>query len=408
MSKYNYRDRRNKIYSQCQSPCVLIIGSWLEQKLNADVEYPYKQDPNMIYFTGLEEQDLTFVAEIDEKSIKETLFMNSRDLQKEVWVGKTLDFNEACDISGINNIKSNSEISDTVMKMNKTLVLHHLGNSDMIASFDKKKKGTELLESIRCVKDEDDIEKLKSSCLLSCYGHINAMRMTKPDMNEYYIDGVLMGYLRSRGCQRLAYPNVIASGDNANVLHYMKNNAQMNGGDLLLVDSGGELNNYASDITRTWPVNGKYNNAQKEIYNLVLKAQKACINKTRPGISIMELDDISRNIITEGLLDLKILKDSKDKKKFYPHSIGHWMGIDVHDCSSVDRNKPLVEGNVFTIEPGIYIKKSDDVPEQYKGIGVRIEDDILVTKDGYENLTRFAPREISDIEALVGSYWKNK
>jgi Xaa-Pro aminopeptidase len=240
------------------------------------------------------------------------------------------------------------------------------------------------------------------------------MKAGNASMWENNLSGLITGFLMWNGCERLAYPNIVAGGSNATTLHYEKNNCEIKDGDLVLIDAGGEYNYYASDITRTWPINGKFTPEQRRIYNIVLDAQEQCINAIKPGITIGELQKLSSEIITKGLIEVCILKgtfeenmEKQSYRQFYMHGLGHWMGIDVHDCSSVDRKTTTVEaGYVFTVEPGIYISKDAELPDgfdAYCGIGIRIEDDILVTDNGSLNLTRFVPKDPYIIEKMIGT-----
>jgi Xaa-Pro aminopeptidase len=238
---------------------------------------------------------------------------------------------------------------------------------------------------------------------LASEAHINAMRKAIPGLFEHNIASVFDSHFRN-GNSEHSYPPIVASGENACILHYTENNKELKNGDLLLIDAGCEINGYASDITRTFPVNGKFNDAQREIYDLVLSAQKSAIQSIRPGVSSNKPHETACQIITDGLIKLGIMKSPEDLTKFYMHNTGHWLGLDVHDVGSKLVNEEFREfksGMVTTVEPGVYIRRDDKIDPKYWGIGVRIEDDVLVTDTGNYVLTQKAAKEIDEIEQLM-------
>jgi Xaa-Pro aminopeptidase len=237
------------------------------------------------------------------------------------------------------------------------------------------------------------------------------MRATRPGRFEYEIEAELIHEFRARGCQSVAYPSIVAGGKNACVLHYVENNQQLNDGDLLLIDAGGELDGYASDITRTFPVNGRFSGAQRDVYQLVLNAQDAAIAATKPGNTFHDPHDAAVRVLAQGMLDLGLLQGSFDSvmeqesyKRFYMHRTGHWLGLDVHDAGEYKDGedwKKLQPGMMLTIEPGCYIRPADDVPAVFHNIGIRIEDDALVTAGGCDIITKATPKTIAEIEAVM-------
>jgi Xaa-Pro aminopeptidase len=237
------------------------------------------------------------------------------------------------------------------------------------------------------------------------------MRATRPGKYEYEIEAELLHEFRRQGCQAPAYTSIVAGGRNACVLHYVENNQRLNDGDLLLIDAGGELDGYASDITRTFPVNGKFSGAQREVYQLVLDAQAASIAATKPGNTFHDPHDAAVKVLAQGMLDLKLLTGTLDDvleqesyKRFYMHRTGHWLGLDVHDAGEYkdgDEWKKLQPGMVLTIEPGCYIRPADDVPAAFHNIGIRIEDDALVTADGCDIITAATPKTVAEIETVM-------
>ncbi len=419
MNLNEYLQRRNLLFSKLADNSVTIIGSWPEQKLNGDVEYVYKQNPNLYYLTGwMEPHTILILEKNNESNTKTTMFVPSKDPSMEVWTGKRNGPEGAVSKFGVDEAYDNTSFKD--MK-NQLMLIHSTiyydcpdnnsneWNSIMHMDINKIDLAP-IIELQRVKKTGYEVDVIRRSCQLSAKAHMLAMMSAHPGMNECQLDGLINGYLMWHGDKRLAYPNIVASGNNATTLHYDKNDDIMEDGELVLIDSGGELEYYASDITRTFPVNGKFTKEQAEIYQIVLDAQQSCIDYVKPGITVWDLHELSCRVIVSGLLKIGLLFGTIDDniknesyKKFYMHNIGHWMGIDVHDCKSVDRKTVKLEpGFVFTVEPGIYISNDSDVPDAYRGIGVRIEDDVVVTVNGCEVLSKDVPKEIPEIEKLVG------
>lgn len=271
-----------------------------------------------------------------------------------------------------------------------------------------------LLHEMRLFKDDDEIELMRQAGEISAQGHVRAMQFCKPGVMEYQLEAEILHHFTMNGCRQPAYSSIVGGGKNACILHYIENDQPLEDGDLVLIDAGCELENYAGDITRTFPVNGRFNEPQKAIYQLVLDAQAACIELCKPGVLWNDVHEASVRVLTQGLVDLGLLKGDVDKlieagdyREFYMHRIGHWLGMDVHDVGDykVDGEwRPLAPGMVMTVEPGIYIAPdNENVEPQWRGIGVRIEDDVLITVSGCEILTHSVPKEINDIEALMAN-----
>jgi Xaa-Pro aminopeptidase len=271
--------------------------------------------------------------------------------------------------------------------------------------------GSSLIGNLRLIKDSNEIEILKQACEISANAHIQAMKTVKAGMNEQFIEALYLYEFAKQGGRFPAYTPIVAGGDNACVLHYVDNNKELNNSDLLLVDAGCEYEMYASDITRTFPVSGKFSSEQLAIYNIVLDALHQATACVKVGNNVMDPQIITEKVITKGLIELGILKGDADKlykdgayKDFYMHKFGHWMGLDVHDAGDYMENDDFMSfkaGMVTTVEPGIYISKDADVEDKWKGIGIRIEDDILVTESGNINLTEKVPSDPKEIEALM-------
>ncbi|HMV55437.1 MAG TPA: M24 family metallopeptidase, partial [Rhodocyclaceae bacterium] len=268
-----------------------------------------------------------------------------------------------------------------------------------------------MVDEMRLIKDEHELATMRRAATISAGAHRRAMQATRPGRHEYEVEAELLHAFRRGGSEFPAYSSIVAGGANACVLHYVENDAMLNDGDLLLIDAGCELNGYASDITRTFPVNGRYSGPQRDVYQLVLAAQAAAIAEIRPGRHWNEPHDAAVRVLAQGLLDLGLLEGSLDGvleaasyRRFYMHRTGHWLGLDVHDAGEYklgDAWRPLVPGMMLTVEPGCYIRPADDVPQAFWNIGIRIEDDALVTADGCELITADAPKTIDEIEAVM-------
>ncbi|MGZ3712770.1 MAG: M24B family metallopeptidase, partial [Bdellovibrionota bacterium] len=293
---------------------------------------------------------------------------------------------------------------------------HHPNPRRGEKNFSKLVKVQDLLNPMRKVKDAAEIEIMRKNCKNTALAHKRAMEFTKPGQYEYQVEAEIEFWFRHGGAEDLAYASIVAGGNNATVLHYKTNRDQLRDGELLLIDAAGEMGNYASDITRTWPVSGKFSKAQKDIYDIVLRSQKEAIAAVKPGVRFLDIHKKAAEVIVDGLMGLGLLKGNRDEilsdrknyVNFYPHNTSHWIGMDVHDCGEYyladGTSIPLEAGNMLTVEPGIYIGEDrSDVPAEYRGIGIRIEDDILVTATGSENMTKDAPKEIAEIEAIVGT-----
>jgi Xaa-Pro aminopeptidase len=269
-----------------------------------------------------------------------------------------------------------------------------------------------VLDEMRLVKDAHEIATMRRAATISAGAHARAMRATHPGRMEYEIEAELLHEFRRHGSQFPAYWPIVASGPNACVLHYRENDRRMQSGDLLLIDAGCELDGYAADITRTFPVNGRFSGPQRDVYALVLAAQAAAVSEVKPGNGWNAPHDAAVKVLAQGFVDLRLCEgplervlETEDYKRFYMHRTGHWLGLDVHDAGEYKAAgdwKPLVPGMMLTVEPGCYIRPADNVPEAFWHIGVRIEDDVLVTATGCDVITAAAPKQIADIEALMG------
>jgi len=428
-----HRSRRDAVAEKLGDG-IAVIPAAVHRLRNGDSEYQYRQNSDFYYLTGFDEPEAVLVI-APARDERDTLFLRRRDRDAEIWTGKRLGVENAPTRLKVDAAFAIDELDD---KLGELLVgserLAYTFGSD--EAFDRKvhaaiaearyavRRGGKapieffepgsILHEMRLRKSPEEIEIMRSAGAISRLGHVAGMRATHPGIWEYELQAVIeYAYMRN-GAQSPAYTSIVAGGANATILHYNTNREQLRNGTLVLVDSAAELDLYASDVTRTWPVNGRFSPEQRAIYEIVLAAQKASIEEVRPGRSFRAYHDAAVRVLCEGLIDIGLLSGTLDDvianesyRDFYPHNTGHWIGLDVHDVGRyrdrADQWRTLEPGMVMTVEPGLYVQMDLNVPERFKGIGVRIEDDILCTASGPENLTPAIPKEIDEIEALVGT-----
>ncbi|NQV30664.1 MAG: aminopeptidase P N-terminal domain-containing protein [Candidatus Marinimicrobia bacterium] len=426
-----YRARREKLIKALGTGVAILKGA-PEQIRTNDTEYPYRQDSDFFYLTGYSEPGAACIINPSDKDHPFTLFVLPQDPKKEVWTGWRLSFDEAKTVYGADQVLDISSFESESLTALKSASKaysnlnhereHQHKMLDLVSQVRKEVQrnggGPEGLESIgaivhgmRLIKDDHEIELMQKASDISAEAHIKAMQACQPGMMEYQIQAIIESHFVFGGGSGPAYTSIVGGGDNATVLHYVKNRDTLANGDLLLVDAAAEFDMYASDITRTFPVNGKFTDAQKAVYAVVLKAQKAVVEASKPGVSFQELHDLDLRLLVEGMIEIGLLTGTVDEvitnetyTDFFMHKTGHWLGLDVHDMGKykVDGSSIILEpGMVFTVEPGIYINSKSKAPEKFRGIGIRIEDDILITETGNKNLTEAVPKEIADIEALM-------
>ena len=434
LSKIDFGQRR-KTFLQKLGNGVAVFASPPEGIRNGDVHHTFRQNSNLIYLTGFEEpHTLALFAGASKQPFH--IFVHPKDKTKEMWEGRILGPDRAKALVGAD--AASASIPDTdfdeafVAAMQEGDKLYYRLGQDPVMDVRilgllhraMRKLGRtgrplwpildpdEILGEMRLVKSKPEIDRLQRACDISAESHQNAMRIAKPGMYEYQIEAALFHSFRGNGAKRLGYDSIVASGPNACILHYRNNDRRMVEGDLLLIDAAGEFDFYTSDITRTFPVSGRFTEAQKEIYQAVLDAQKSCIAFAKPGKTMREIHAHAIENLTEGLRRLKILKGplaqlikNKDFLPYYPHGTGHWLGMDVHDAGryyqdEYQQARKLQPGMVFTIEPGLYFALDSKAPARYKGIGVRIEDDVVITPTGCRVLTSAVPKEVEEVEAL--------
>ena len=429
--KNRYSERRNKLGSMLPKNSAVVIAGASTQYRNADSSHAFRQDSNFWYLSGFNEAESTLVLLVNEKNnVQSIAFVPEKDELKEIWDGYRAGPEGAMKDHGFDLAFNNTEIDHRLPDLlaGHNQVFYPVGKSktldadiiEWIKSAKSKDRHSSAIDiadasskvgNQRLIKDEDEIKIMKKACQISAEAHVEAMKFVKSGMTEQEMEAFYQYEFSKRGGRFSAYTPIVAGGENACVLHYVENSKPLKDGELLLVDAGCEFELYASDITRTFPINGKFTSPQLAIYEVVLEAQAKSIEAISTNNNVMEAQIISEKVITQGLIDLGILQGSMEElhaagafKDFYMHKIGHWLGIDVHDAGDYMEDGDFMKfkpGMVTTVEPGIYISSSSNVDDKWKGIGIRIEDDILVTDDGNENLTAFVPSNPQEIEALM-------
>lgn len=411
---------------------VAIIPGAREATRSNDTNYRFRQDSDFFYLTGFEEPDAIAVVKPAETN-KYSLFVRPRDPEREIWDGRRAGVEGAVSEFGADAAfpiaDFNSKLREMLIDME--ILYYRLGvnreldetiireiaamrgvNRKPIHAPQTIVDPASIIHEMRVVKSPEELEIMQTAADIAAEAHVEAMKAARPGMQEYQIEALIEQIFRRRGAAGPAYTSIVGGGPNATVLHYINNDAELRDGDLLLIDAGAEYKGYASDITRTFPINGRYTKAQREIYDLVLKTQMSCVEMVRPGVTHDQLKQHSIEMLTEGMVELGLLKGEpeeliKEKKheQFYMHGLGHMIGIDVHDVGRYyfgEDSRPLEPGVVMTVEPGLYISpNTKDIPEQYLGIGVRIEDDVLCTNNGPRVLTNKVPKQADEIEALM-------
>lgn len=437
-----YLARRNKVAAQMRSDSIAILPGADTQSRNSDSEYPFRQNSDFYYLTNFSEPcALMALCKDDKGTVSFVLFNQPRNPDAEVWTGKRAGQVGACETFKADASYDIDTIDDVMPRLfaNKQVVYYPLGSD---TTFDLKvlkwlqdskrrflnKNSTEtpsvsfipdslvdvlpFIHELRLYKSDMEISYMQKAAQISAAAHLQLMQQCRAGQFEYQLEAIFNAHCLQSGCRSLAYNSIVAGGDNSCTLHYVANDNLLRDGDLVLVDAGGEYNNYASDITRTFPVNGKFSDEQKQIYNIVLDAQLAGIAQIKPGNTLNKVQEVIVEIIVNGLLKLGILKGDpkqliKDQayRRYYMHSSGHWLGLDTHDVGKYKIKgqwRKFQPGMVLTVEPGIYISNNfKEVDPKWHGIGVRIEDDILVTKKGHEVLSCGAPKQIEEIERAM-------
>ncbi len=434
ISKQEFARRRNNLMGQMEADSIAIVPSARELTRNRDTDYPFRQDSDFYYLTGFAEADAVLVLMPGRKKHGQyVLFCRDRDPAMELWNGYRAGPEGACDDYGADDAFPVSDIDDILPGLleGRERVYYAMGRNP---AFDQKvmqwvnvirskvRSGAHppgefldldhLLHDLRLYKSAAEIRVMRKAGKISAAAHIRAMQTCKAGWYEYQLEAEILHEFGRNGARFPAYSSIVGSGKNACILHYIENSGQLKKGELVLIDAGCELEHYAADITRTFPVSGTFSKEQKALYEVVLKSQLAAIKKIKPGNHWNQAHDATVKVITEGLVALGLLKGKVSTlikkeayKDFYMHRAGHWLGMDVHDVGDYkvdDEWRVLEEGMVLTVEPGIYVAPDNKkVAKKWRGIGIRIEDDVLVTRTGNEVLSGDAPKKINEIEALM-------
>ena len=431
-----YESRRRNFMNQMGDKSIAIIPSAEEVVRSRDTHFPFRQDSNFWYLTGFHEPNAMAVFIPGRAQGEFVLFCRDRDIDREIWDG----YREGPDGARANfgaddafPIDDLDEILPGLIEGREKVFFRIGQNVDLDRHLNQwldhirqqSRSGASvpgeivdpqhILHEMRLIKSSAEVKLMRKAAKISAEAHCNAMNIAKPGIHEYELQAEIEYHFARNGASGAAYSSIVGSGANACVLHYITNSKKTESDDLVLIDAGAEYQGYAADITRTFPVNGRYGEAQKAIYELVLKAQLAAIDLCRPGVKFNEPHEACVQIITQGLVDLGLLNGVVDQlikdrayMDFYMHRAGHWLGLDVHDVGEYKIDgadsewREFEPGMVTTIEPGIYIQANNEkVDARWRGIGVRIEDDVLITKDGHEVLTSAVPKTVADTEALM-------
>ncbi|SFZ76904.1 aminopeptidase P N-terminal domain-containing protein [Chitinimonas taiwanensis] len=433
-----HQARRAALNQQLQSG-LLILPTARVQNRNNDNDFPFRFDSSFYYMTGFHEPEAVLVMQLGSQP-KSMLFCQPKNELREIWEGFLYGPEAAREVFGLDEAYSIEQLDGKLLElMAGNAQLHFPVGAD--AAWDarlfklarqaagKVREAVETpnrfldvrpaIDELRLFKDESEIALMREAGRISSEAHIRAMRSTRAGQFEYQVEAELLYHFMQQGARSPAYGSIVAGGSNATCLHYHENNCRLQDGQLLLIDAGCELHGYAADITRTFPVSGKFSGPQKDIYQLVLAAMVASFEQVRPGVPRLAYHDASVRTLTQGLVDLNILQGTVDGlieqeayKQFYMHGTGHWLGLDVHDAGRykiAGQTRPLEAGMVLTVEPGLYFRPllADspasyvEVPEHFLHIGVRIEDDLLVTAEGHENFTALTPKTVAEIEATM-------
>lgn len=430
-----FADRRARLADKLHGS-ALLVASAPEHIRNGTVHHFYRPDTNLYYMTGFEEADSVFLFRPG-MTPETVMFVRKKDLERETWDGFRYGPEATQENFKIDKVYPIEDLEKQIVPLLKgmeKLYYRFYKNPEMDAKVTdilqtlKVSQGRtgygllpvydadELIGELRVKKTEQDLINHRRACEISSEAHVETMKYVRPGMSEREVQGFFIYQIMKRGAAREGYGTIVAGGANATTLHYVFNDEELKAGQLLLLDAGAEYNYFTGDITRTYPITGQFTDEQAEVYEGVLKIQKDIIEMVRPGVPFQKFQDTATSMLTELMLELGLLTGRKEDiiqagehKKYYPHGIGHFLGMDVHDhglyYSKKGEPRQIEENMVFTVEPGLYIPANDtSAAKEYRGIGVRIEDNIRVTATGYENMTVKAPKEISEMQKLIGSY----
>ena len=434
MTPQEYRRRRQALLAKMAPASAALIFAAPEAPRSADSEYPYRQSSDFWYFTGFNEPEaVLLLIKSDDNHNHSVLFNRVRDKNAEIWFGRRLGQDAAPEKLGVDRALAFDEIDEQLYQLLNGLdVVYHAqgeypyADTIVFTALDKLRKGSRQnlaapatltdwrpwVHEMRLFKSEEELAVMRRAGEISALAHTRAMEKCRAGMYEYHLEGEIHHEFNRHGARYPAYNTIVGSGENGCILHYTENESVLRDGDLVLIDAGCEYQGYAGDITRTFPVSGKFSPAQRAVYDIVLESLETSLTLFRPGTSIQDITGEVVRIMVCGLVKLGVLQGEVEQliadnahRQFFMHGLGHWLGLDVHDVGAygVDRSRPLEPGMVITVEPGLYIAPDADVPAEYRGIGIRIEDNILITETGNENLTASVVKNADEIEALMAA-----
>ena len=434
MTQQEFLRRRQALLAHMQPGSAALIFAAPEATRSNDSEYPYRQSSDFWYFTGFNEPEAVLVLiKSDDTHNHSVLFNRVRDLTAEIWFGRRLGQDAAPEKLGVERALAFSEINEQLYQLLNGLdVVYHAqgeyayADELVFAALDKLRKGSRqnlsapasltdwrpIVHEMRLFKSPEELDVMRRAGEISALAHTRAMEKCRPGMFEYQLEGEILHEFNRHGARFPSYNTIVGGGENGCILHYTENESELRDGDLVLIDAGCEYRGYAGDITRTFPVNGKFSPAQRAVYDIVLESLETALTLFRPGTSIQDVTGSVIRIMVNGLVNLGILKGDVEEliadnthRAFFMHGLSHWLGLDVHDVGGYgpDRSRTLEAGMVLTVEPGLYIAPDADVPAEYRGIGIRIEDDIVITENGNENLTASVVKKADEIEALMAA-----
>jgi Xaa-Pro aminopeptidase len=431
MSQSELTERREAFIRE-MGPGVAVLPAAPVAIRNNDVEHDYRQDSDFFYLTGFDEPDSVLLLTTEHPEHRAVVFLRERNKERETWDGPRLGVDAAPETLGVDAAFPIGELSERlpdyladVRRLHYRLGVHHDFDGVIFDALEQVRSRartgvvapseivdlTRDLHEMRLRKSEAELEVMSRAAAITREAHARAMQVARPGAHEYEVEAELLRVFRAHGAERPAYGSIVGSGPNATILHHRRNDRQMQDGDLLLIDAGAELGYYASDVTRTFPVNGRFTDEQRAIYDLVLASQHAAIEAVKPGVAYTEAHEAALEVLVAGLVELGLIEgpvdeaiEKKTYTRFFMHRTSHWLGMDVHDVGDyyVDKKPRRLEpGMVLTIEPGLYVAADAEVDPKWQGIGVRIEDDVAVTADGCRNLTADIPKEADELERIL-------
>ncbi|WP_105647605.1 Xaa-Pro aminopeptidase [Cronobacter dublinensis] len=434
MTQQEFLRRRQALLAKMAPASAALIFAAPQATRSADSEYPYRQSSDFWYFTGFNEPEAVLVLiKSDETHSHSVIFNRLRDKTAEIWSGRRLGQDAAPAKLGVDRALAYNEIDEQLYQLLNGLdVVYHAqgeyayADAIVFAALDKLRRGSRQnlsapatltdwrpwVHELRLFKSPEELAVMRRAGEISALAHTRAMQKCRPGMYEYELEGEILHEFTRHGARFPSYNTIVGGGENGCILHYTENESQLRDGDLVLIDAGCEYRGYAGDITRTFPVNGKFTPAQRAVYDIVLESLETALRLFRPGTSIQDVTGDVVRVMVKGLIGLGILQGDVEQlvadnahRPYFMHGLSHWLGLDVHDVGfyGPDRSRILAPGMVITVEPGLYIAPDADVPEAYRGIGIRIEDDIVITEAGNENLTASVVKSADDIEALMAA-----